>query len=321
MKELYIGFKDDLCFVRPNNQKGRTQVDNWRDKSIEPKIVLNEPQTGYTIQSINNLKRHNYGTSYKKNTFTVFTRYGYKLWISPDNLMELITNCTITHGDILDPLLFDDKCNLTTTELVEDKKEKDKEKYLKQSDIKVMESYNVLSENTTYLYLGKKRLINLLTKEVESVYCYISSARFWYTKKNFLVILKTPKKFSHVSDTKVEFDNRHFLSYDRDVNFIPYIENGDSIQTISIIPTPANTTKTDIFIYTKNEDEKKIVKLNKNVPLHCHVINYDKDKKEISLGEHLVIKSYSQLQNVNLCYQVIAKDGEKIYNVNISKII
>jgi hypothetical protein len=113
--KLYIGFQRDryaqdddpriLAFAVPyddtkSSVARRETVDGWREKDIEPRTIENSPQKYFKIVDVVSRQR----TSNK--LFRVLDPRGFELEISSDNLLRLISDCTITNGTILEDCIW-----------------------------------------------------------------------------------------------------------------------------------------------------------------------------------------------------------------------
>ncbi len=187
--QLYTGYKNDMCFIRPNNADGIKRVNEWSDPNIPPTVTDNLPLKGYQILGINVLNRSNYGTSYKRNTYTIQSPSGFKFWISPDNLSELILKCKINNGLIENELMF----NKTATRLI--LAGETPIPNLKSAEIVAGSAYATSTAKTAkvFYYYGKYHLKNLSTNEVKPYYAYYDMS----CTNPVIFFTSRPKKLTH----------------------------------------------------------------------------------------------------------------------------
>lgn len=120
-KQLYVGFRNVdskeqslLGFATKVDetqayQKRKYTVDNWRDNKIEPVIIDNVPIFGFRI--IDTVRRYSTGNK----VFRVLDPRGFELEISAENLFDIISNCTITNGAIMQPMLWGNNIYLVSS--------------------------------------------------------------------------------------------------------------------------------------------------------------------------------------------------------------
>jgi len=199
-KELYVGFSKDryddtedqrlLGFATPKDdtkafENRKYTVDNWSDKDIESKVIENTPQYGFKI--LDSFKRHKGNKG-----FRLFDPRGFELEISVENMVEILLECTVSHGLFTDKMVW--MRNGANNWLVSENNAgyKERNNVVKTGSATKVNQIYVHPGNDTlfYRYVGKFNY-HLISYVVDTDYVYKGGS--WYSRDR--EVIKTDTKF------------------------------------------------------------------------------------------------------------------------------